>query len=155
MVNKPEKKHLFADGAVCIGCHECEIVCSISHFGEVNPRRARIRVDENTRQGTAAIAYCRQCVKPACVKACPTGALTQDTAMGRVIIDYDKCTGCLDCVKGCPFQAIFIDVRTKLPLVCDLCGGDPLCVQFCNRHPAHSHAALHFTTGEEFKRSNK
>lgn len=150
-MEKPETKQLFSDNTVCIGCHACEIVCSISHFTEVNPRRARIRIDEETRQGTATIVHCRQCVKPACVRSCTTGALIQDMAIGRVIIDYDKCTGCLDCTKGCPFNAIFIDVQTKLPLVCDLCGGDPLCVQFCHRHSAHSHRALHFTTREEFK----
>jgi len=154
-MKKTETKQLLSDNLMCIGCHECEIVCSVSHFSEVNPRRARIRIDEDTRRGTAKIVHCRQCVKPTCVAACPTSALTHDTVNGKVNIDYNQCNGCLECVKGCPFDAIFIDVQTKLPLVCDLCGGNPLCVNFCHRHPAQPYAALYFTTHDEFQAIKK
>jgi Fe-S-cluster-containing hydrogenase component 2 len=32
----------------------------------------------------------------------------------------------------CPFGGIGIDVRQGKVIKCDLCGGDPVCVKFCD-----------------------
>ncbi|MDD5189566.1 MAG: 4Fe-4S dicluster domain-containing protein [Dehalococcoidales bacterium] len=149
-MKKPEIKKLLTDKTMCISCHQCEIVCSQFHFnGEVNPRRSRIRILENNFIGVSEPIVCRQCLKPACVAACPSGAITKDETLGRVMIAPHKCNGCLECLKGCPFHAIFIDERTQQPLVCDLCGGKPMCAQFCHIHPAHPYAAINFATPSE------
>ena len=51
-----------------------------------------------------AIAQCRQCVDPACVKVCPTGALAADAGNGNVrIVDKEKCIGCGLCFGACPY----------------------------------------------------
>lgn len=50
---------------------------------------------------------CINCM--ACVKACPTGALTEYNKMPTRARDYaSKCTGCMQCVKACPTGAIYV-----------------------------------------------
>jgi len=40
------------------------------------------------------------------VFACPQNAISKSSTSTVPIIDYDKCTGCLDCVYQCPGLAI-------------------------------------------------
>ncbi len=42
-----------------------------------------------------------------CAFACPQGAITKSSTSTIPQIDYDKCTGCMDCVYQCPGLAIF------------------------------------------------
>ena len=42
----------------------------------------------------------------------------------------EKCTGCKLCIKACPFGAIQVGPNREI-LKCDLCGGDPECVKYC------------------------
>ena len=42
-----------------------------------------------------------------CVFACPSNAISKSSTSSVPIIDYEKCTGCLDCVWQCPGLAIF------------------------------------------------
>jgi glycine/D-amino acid oxidase-like deaminating enzyme/Fe-S-cluster-containing hydrogenase component 2/bacterioferritin-associated ferredoxin len=42
-----------------------------------------------------------------CEFACPHGAITKTSTSTIPAIDYEKCTGCLDCVYQCPGLAIF------------------------------------------------
>ena len=146
-------KKLFTDARVCIGCHLCEMVCSLAHLkDEVNPRRARIRVHEDLANSIFMPVVCKQCAKAPCVAACPYDAIAQDPVSRVPIIDAEKCTACLACVEACPFGAMFYDEQEQLPLVCDLCGGDPQCVKFCPRHPTKTHAALGFTSATEWSK---
>ena len=46
-------------------------------------------------------------------------------------IDYELCNGCYACVDACEFHAAFVDPVEHVPLICDFCGGDPMCVKFC------------------------
>lgn len=147
---KKEMKKLLTDNNVCTGCRYCEAVCSLVHFSEVNPRLSRIKVMENTKKGTAEIFVCRQCSRPPCVKACPEGAMERDSNTGAIIIKYENCNSCMACVSACPFGTIFIPEEGKPPLVCDLCGGDPMCVKFCRNYPHKGHAALAYTTPKEW-----
>ena len=143
-------KKLFADSSVCQGCHLCEIICSLVHLkDEVNPRRARIRVHEDLINKAFTPVVCKQCAKAPCVEACSYDAIHQDTRLRVPIIDAAKCNACLACLEACPFDAIFYDEQEGLPLVCDLCGGDPQCVRFCPAHPTKTHAALSYASPVE------
>jgi Fe-S-cluster-containing hydrogenase component 2 len=42
-----------------------------------------------------------------CTFACPHGAITKLSTGTIPIVDYDKCTGCMQCVHQCPGLAIF------------------------------------------------
>jgi Fe-S-cluster-containing hydrogenase component 2 len=47
-------------------------------------------------------------------------------------VDEGKCVGCRMCVLACPFGNIEVRAPGRAEK-CDLCGGDPVCVQFCPR----------------------
>jgi anaerobic dimethyl sulfoxide reductase subunit B (iron-sulfur subunit) len=79
---------------------------------------------------------CQQCGHPGCAAACPEDAITK-APDGTAIVDPAKCTGCGDCVDGCPYSAIVLDRGAKIARKCDLCaerlvvGGRPACVAVC------------------------
>ncbi|MDO8671540.1 MAG: 4Fe-4S dicluster domain-containing protein, partial [Dehalococcoidia bacterium] len=74
---------------------------------------------------------CQQCTEPACVKACPTEALSRNGG-GILALEESMCSGCGDCVEACPAGCIFMDEKRTLPISCDLCGGEPQCVELCH-----------------------
>jgi Fe-S-cluster-containing hydrogenase component 2 len=45
------KKILMIDVKKCTGCRICELVCSLSHDGECNPLKSRIRVFNIEEEG--------------------------------------------------------------------------------------------------------
>jgi Fe-S-cluster-containing hydrogenase component 2 len=111
----------------CAGCHICELVCSLYHFKVNNPKKSRIRVQTLFPEpGINKPVVCRQCKKPACMEACPEGAITIE--QGTVKLNPQKCTGCKKCLEACPFGALFTHPDIPYPLKCDLCNGDPQCL---------------------------
>lgn len=119
---------------LCTGCRECEMVCSLFHFGESHPERSALRVVRNEGQGLAEPLplVCQQCDRPACIELCPTEALSKAQDTGLMIVDGAACTACGECTLACPAGCIFLDAREETALVCDLCGGDPRCVPLCH-----------------------
>ena len=115
---------------LCTSCRLCEIACSLSHEGVINMEKARIRVTDNYEQSLFEPHICLLCENPPCVAACPSQALTQDKS-GLIHVDGELCNGCESCVLACPYQAIWWREELGRLLVCDRCGGDPACVQFC------------------------
>lgn len=122
----------------CTNCHLCSMYCSLvfSEQGkyEYRPAISRIRVSESDDQRTYAAHVCLQCAEPACMDACPVGAITKDPHTGVVGIDSWQCTGCESCVDACEFDCVFMvdDVAVK----CEVCD-DPLCVKACAAHALH------------------
>jgi carbon-monoxide dehydrogenase iron sulfur subunit len=114
----------------CIGCGTCELACSIGHEGEFRPAFSRITV-HRFEGGVNIPMTCLQCDKPACVAACPTGALEKDTTTGLVNVVSSRCIGCRMCVMACPFGNVTYSMEAKQPLKCDHCGGKPMCAEFC------------------------
>ncbi|HDL65320.1 MAG TPA: 4Fe-4S dicluster domain-containing protein [Proteobacteria bacterium] len=110
----------------CVGCRICELVCSLKHYGVINPQRSRIRVYR--LEDRDKIETCRFCDNPRCVDACPTGAMHLDD--GRAVHDREKCILCGACIEACPFAGSLRIFEEEL-LKCDLCGGDPECVKYC------------------------
>lgn len=100
--------YLLVDTKKCQGCLTCMMACSMVHEGETNLSLARIQILQDTfgkYPDDLTMETCRQCVDPACVLACPTGALKADTSSGNVrIISPERCIGCGRCVHACLYQ---------------------------------------------------
>lgn len=81
---------------------------------------------------------CRHCIDPACVSACPVGALKK-TPEGAVIYDSSRCMGCRYCMMACPYGIPRYDWDQAVPYIrkCILCydrireGSQPACVEAC------------------------
>lgn len=137
----PAKGHIVHDPAKCAGCRVCEIVCSLSHWGVVNPDLSNIRIRTDILGGYISEAEtCRQCPGPECVAACPTGAMHIDPETGARMVDQDQCIGCQSCLNACPAvpPRVHFNPATTTCIKCDLCGGEPRCVANC---PAHALSA--------------
>jgi carbon-monoxide dehydrogenase iron sulfur subunit len=125
------EKILVVDHEKCTGCRLCETVCSVKHTGVSNPSRSRIHVIKWPWEGFELPMLCQQCEEAPCIAVCPKNALSQDSSLGRVALNYDLCIGCKMCVTACPFGGMGIDVVARQVVKCDLCDGDPTCVRFC------------------------
>ena len=141
--------YLLVDTKKCAGCTSCMMACSLTHHGQSNYSLSRIQITQNAFghfPDDIDVAQCRQCPYPACVEACPTGAVHVDAANGNVrTIDESKCIGCERCVNACPFTPSRIqwNGQEKHGQKCDLCantpfwnqeggpGGKQACVEAC------------------------
>jgi Fe-S-cluster-containing hydrogenase component 2 len=74
---------------------------------------------------------CRFCEDAKCVTACPEKALSQCELTGIIMVKEKKCKGCDWCIQACPHGGITIHSDTGIAVACDLCGGEPKCVESC------------------------
>ena len=116
----------------CTGCRLCELVCAVMHDGVSNPTRSRIKVMKWESEGLYVPMSCQQCQDAPCMNVCPVKAISRDEDLGVVKVDYDVCIGCRSCVAVCPFGAMSYNTIDRKVFKCDLCGGDPQCVRFCD-----------------------
>jgi anaerobic dimethyl sulfoxide reductase subunit B (iron-sulfur subunit) len=125
----------------CIGCRACEIACKDKNGLPAGPRFRRVQYIEG---GTYpdVFAYkvnmsCNHCAEPACLPACPTGAIWKRQSDGIVDIDSTLCIGCRRCEATCPYGAPQYDPSDGLVKKCNLCvdeieaGRKPYCVMAC------------------------
>jgi Fe-S-cluster-containing hydrogenase component 2 len=105
--------------------------CSMANEQYASLTGSRIRVDLSPFRDTHRITHCPQCIKAACMEACPEGAISRDPEGGHLILDYGLCTGCLACIEACPLDAMFWNPISERVIKCELCGGEPQCVQAC------------------------
>jgi anaerobic carbon-monoxide dehydrogenase iron sulfur subunit len=124
-----QRKFVTVDPAKCTGCGICELACS-QEKGESSQLQSRIRVVRMKPLFNFALA-CRSCEDAKCVKACPEKALSQAEGTGIIMVSDKKCKGCDWCVQACEHGGITIHPETGLAVACDLCGGEPKCVEFC------------------------
>jgi Fe-S-cluster-containing hydrogenase component 2 len=114
----------------CTACRSCELACSFRHAEGGKPGPTRIRAYMFT-EGHHVPLTCMQCEEAACMTVCPVGALVRNTVTGAIDVHNGKCIGCQACVAACPFGAMAMHGKRPLAYKCDLCGGEPACVQFC------------------------
>jgi len=124
-------KRLFAHQEICSGCLACEVACVAHHEGRFGLETARIKVSKIEPLGVDHPNVCRLCRRAPCVAACPSDALYKDGITGAVLILEDECIDCAECVESCPFGVVTMHPGTGKVLICDLCGGDPVCVKRC------------------------
>ena len=64
---------------------------------------------------------CEHCLNPACVAACPSGAMYKRSEDGIVLVDQDACRGWRMCVTGCPYKKVYFNHRTGKAEKCTMC----------------------------------
>ncbi|HET6352345.1 MAG TPA: 4Fe-4S dicluster domain-containing protein [Coriobacteriia bacterium] len=122
---KPAGKQKFAmviDVKACIGCRRCVYACvEENNIGrdagftyiqvlEMEPGKVELEtaVDDYEEGGRPDKWYmpvqCMQCAKPTCVYGCPVKATWKEPD-GIVVIDYNKCIACRNCMVTCPYAA--------------------------------------------------
>jgi nitrate reductase beta subunit len=80
---------------------------------------------------------CEHCLNPACVAACPSGAIYKREEDGIVLIDQDKCKGWRMCVSACPYKKIYFNWDSGKSEKCTFCyprieSGQPtVCSETC------------------------
>jgi nitrate reductase beta subunit len=80
---------------------------------------------------------CNHCLNPACVAACPSGALHKRGEDGIVLIDQDGCRGWRACVAACPYKKTYYNWNTGKSEKCIYCfprvetGEAPACFHTC------------------------
>ena len=125
------RKFVSVDPSKCTGCGICEYACTLEKGESIwNPIRSRIRVVRMTPMFNFALA-CRFCEDAKCVTACPEKALVQSDKTGILMVKEKKCKGCDWCIQACPHGGITLHPDTGLAIACDLCEGEPKCVEFC------------------------
>lgn len=136
-------KRVYPHEEYCLGCRLCEVYCKAEHSPSKDVRRLLKEptfelvsvgfADESSIPGDTSFALqCRHCREPACVEACPTGAMDLHES-GIVLVNEEKCVGCWMCAMACPFGAVRCRMDTHLALKCDLCPDRemPACVANC------------------------
>jgi len=88
---------------------------------------SRIKVLQLYEEGIDGPVVCVQCQERYCL-CCPEEALTLG-ALGQIVYSPTVCTLCGACEIACPIGAV--EIFNELVYVCDLCGGNPRCVEAC------------------------
>ncbi len=80
---------------------------------------------------------CNHCLNPACVAACPSGAIYKRAEDGVVLVNENKCRAWRMCVAACPYKKVFYNWSTGKSEKCILCfprmetGQVPACAHSC------------------------
>lgn len=133
-----KKRGFLYNSTICISCGACQVACQSSNGLQAGEYFRRVVVREGADgRGIAFSGGCNHCANPACVAACPTGAMYRDEAAGAVLHDDGRCIGCGACVWNCPYGAVSLSATTGVSQKCDSCIGrrsqglPPACVAAC------------------------
>ncbi len=140
------------DTTMCVGCRTCQKTCkavnglpaddvpattlsavtlTVIDMHNISPNPAQPVLKPVKLQ-------CMHCQDPACVSACPVGALYKKEN-GCVAYDVDKCIGCRYCMTACPYGIPKYDWNSPSPKINKCVQGcmsrgdlaQPSCVQAC------------------------
>ena len=97
--------------------------------GHLDPIVEKVRQDASDKvkfeYESAFMMYlpriCEQCLNPACVASCPSGAMYKRSEDGIVLVDQDACRGWRQCVTGCPYKKVYFNHRTGKAEKCTFC----------------------------------
>jgi len=152
-------RFIITEPSSCIGCHTCEIACTLAHpivdgsTQMLSPANFKPRLKLLKTQNITSTVQCRHCEDAPCVNVCPTNALiySEDTVQ---LLD-ELCIGCKTCVIACPFGAMNMEVKPiKRSVInglsanstqvtahkCDLCVDrekGPACMEVCPTKAIH------------------
>lgn len=80
---------------------------------------------------------CNHCLNPACVAACPSGAIYKREEDGVVLVNENKCRAWRMCVAACPYKKVYYNWALGKSEKCILCfprmetGQAPACAHSC------------------------
>ena len=142
----------YFDASVCSGCKACMTACKdknnlpvgmnwrkVTEYGGGSWVPAAAHPDlyiANNVYSYAVSTACMHYQNPACLAACPTGAIYKRDD-GVVLIDQTKCVGCRYCEWACPYGAPQFSAETGVMTKCNMCqdlmaqGQNPACVDAC------------------------
>ena len=64
---------------------------------------------------------CNHCINPACVAACPSGAMYKREEDGIVLVDQNRCRSWRMCISACPYKKVFYNWETGKAEKCTAC----------------------------------
>jgi Fe-S-cluster-containing dehydrogenase component len=117
-----QKWAMVIDVKACVGCRKCAYACVKENNIGRNSGFTYIQLIQmepgavDLESGTVDYAeggspdhwylpvQCMHCAKPTCVYGCPVIATWKEPD-GIVVIDYDKCIACRNCMITCPYFA--------------------------------------------------
>jgi Fe-S-cluster-containing dehydrogenase component len=117
-----QKWAMVIDTKACVGCRKCVYACvRETNIGrnsgftyiqvlEMEPGSNEVEASTLTypEGGNPDRWYqpvqCMHCAKPTCVYGCPVKATWKEPD-GIVVVDYDKCISCRNCIVTCPYSA--------------------------------------------------
>jgi len=119
----------------CIGCKACAIACKAEFDTRLGVFRSQVIDYEHGRYPKTKRDFlpwlCNHCANPPCVPVCPVDPIdaefngvkfkkraTYERPDGAVLVDQDRCIGCGECLRNCPYKVRFFDPVKKA-------GGDP------------------------------
>ncbi len=114
----------------CTGCGQCVLACSFIKTGTFDLKKSCIRIIQWEDYCLSVPLLCQQCDDARCIWVCPTDALERHPDTGVIMVDPDACINCELCMKECTYQVIYMN-DAAVPVICDLCGGSPVCVSSC------------------------
>ncbi|MDH3248693.1 MAG: nitrate reductase subunit beta [Acidimicrobiia bacterium] len=106
-------------------------------MGDVDPE-VRAQLEEIERVVFNYLPrICNHCLNPACVAACPSGAIYKRGEDGIVLVNENKCRAWRMCVAACPYKKVYYNWSTGKSEKCILCfprletGQAPACAHSC------------------------
>ena len=124
------RKVLAVDLNLCSGCRSCELRCAFKHHQQCHLSNSRMRVVRLDHVGVSVPLFCLNCEEGFCQEICPTQAIQRDEKTGALVLQEEKCIRCRACTMVCPFSGLQV-LPDRRVVKCDLCGGDPYCVKYC------------------------
>lgn len=150
----------------CNGCYNCQIACKDEHVGNDWTPYAKsqpdtgqfwLKLNEKVHGSVPKVKMsyvpklCMHCANAPCMNNCHADAIYRRED-GLVLIDPEKCTGCMNCVDDCPYGVIYFNEELKIAQKCTGCAHlldqgwkVPRCVDACATD------ALRFGEEEDFK----
>lgn len=130
------------DANKCVACHACVVSCKTWRNLALGVRYRRVEKiwsgDFPKTTLSHVVVACQHCLEPACLAACPAGAISKEAKTGRVLADSEKCIGCRACADACPYGVPQFSAEGETMQKCDLCltrinpvKEQPPCVKTC------------------------
>ena len=138
MSNQPAVQMGFIyDPDKCVFCRTCEAACKGTRNVEIGVFWRKVSEAWHGEYPDVSRSFlsaaCHHCAEPACLKACPTGAITKRPEDGVVLVDRELCNGCRECLTACPYDIPQFGADGIMQK-CDMCiesGTEPACAAHC------------------------